>query len=126
MVAPDFQAWLHEQNARHYDVYISMNALKPEATGRTKQDIAAIRHLYLDFDVNGTNAVQALLKRKDLPAPNFLLSTSPDKWQAVWKVEGFGKPQAECLQRAIARETGADIAATDCARVLRLPGLYNH
>src|SRR5690242_13501189 len=75
MVAVDFQAWLHEQNAHRYDVYISMNALKPEATGRTKQDIAAIRHLYLDFDVNGTNAVQALLKRKDLPAPNFLLST---------------------------------------------------
>jgi len=25
-----------------------------------------------------------------------------------------------------ARQTGADRAATDCARVLRLPGFYNH
>jgi hypothetical protein len=126
IAAPDFQAWLRYRNARHDDVYISMNALACGAKGRTKADIAAIRHIYLDFDENGTEAMEALLKREDLPRPNYLVNTSPDKWQVVWKVEGFGKHQAEELQRNLVRESGADPAATDCARVLRLPDFYNH
>jgi hypothetical protein len=88
--------------------------------------VAFIRHVYLDFDDQGTEAVERLLKRQDLPQPNYLLNSSPDKWQVVWKVEGFAKDQAEELQRGLARETGADPAATDCSRVLRLPGFYNH
>ena len=107
-------------------MYISMNALKKTARGRTKADVAAIRHFYLDFDDAGTAAVERLLKRQDLAPPNYLLNSSPDKWQVVWKVEGFAKDQAEDLQRGLARETGADPAATDCSRVLRLPGFYNH
>jgi hypothetical protein len=122
----DFQSWLRHQNAQRYDIYASMNALSPGATGRTKADVAAIRHLYLDFDENGTEAVDTLLKRADLPKPNYVVNSSPDKWQVVWKVDGFGKDQAEALQRQLVREFGADPAATDCARVLRLPGFYNH
>ncbi|HEY1760643.1 MAG TPA: DNA-primase RepB domain-containing protein [Bryobacteraceae bacterium] len=126
IAAPDFQAWLRLKNARQHEVYVSMNALRPDAHGRTKADIGVIRHVYLDFDERGTEAVENLLKRSDLPQPNYLLSSSPGKWQVVWKVAGFTKDQAEELQRGLARETGADPAATDCSRVLRLPGFYNH
>jgi RepB DNA-primase from phage plasmid len=70
--------------------------------------------------------VDALLKRTDLPTPNYLIKSSPGKWQVIWKVNGFGKAQAERLQKSLAAQTGADPAATDCARVLRLPGFYNH
>jgi RepB DNA-primase from phage plasmid len=122
----DFQAWLRFQNAHGYEVYVSMNALAPTARGRTKADVQTIRHLYLDFDRDGTAAVEKLLAREDLPKPNYLLNTSPDKWQAVWKVQAFNKDQAEHLQQAFAREMDADPAATDCARVLRVPGFYNH
>jgi hypothetical protein len=99
-----------------------MNALNDGARGRTKADVAIIRHVYLDFDENGTAAVEALVKRDDLPKPNYLVNSSPDKWQVVWKVEGFVKEEAESLQQALVRETGADPAATDSSRVLRLPG----
>jgi RepB DNA-primase from phage plasmid len=126
IAAPDFQAWLRHKNAREHEIYVSMNVLRPDARGRTKTDVAMIRHVYLDFDDHGTEAVERLLKRSDLPRPNYLLNTSPDKWQAVWKVDGFAKDQAEDLQRGLARETAADPAATDCSRVLRLPGFYNH
>lgn len=47
-------------------------------------------------------------------------------WQVVWKVEGFGQEDAERLMRHLVRETGADPAATDSSRVLRLPGFMNH
>src|SRR6266851_8278316 len=126
IASQDFQAWLRYQNSQRYEVYVSMNALREDARGRTKEDIAAIRHVYLDFDDNGNAAVQELFRRQDLPTPSHVLNTSPDKWQVTWRVEGFAKDEAENLQRALARETGADRAATDCARVLRLPGFDNH
>ncbi len=126
IAAEDFQAWLRFQNANGCDIYISMNALAQDATGRTKADVQTVRHIYLDFDDDGTASVEKLLARDDLPKPNYLINTSPDRWQTVWKVQGFGKDQAEQLQRALVQETGADPAATDCARVLRLPGFRNH
>src|SRR6266849_4099983 len=126
IASQDFQAWLRYQNAQRFEIYVSMNALREGARGRTKEDIAVIRHVYLDFDHDGTAAVQALFRRQDLPTPSYVVNTSPDKWQVTWRVEGFAKNEAENLQRAVAREMGADPAATDCARVLRLPGFYNH
>ena len=121
-----FQAWLRHKNTQRYEVYVSMNTLHEGATGRTKADIATIRHLYLDFDENGTEAVARMLARPDIPKPNYRLSSSPGKWQVVWKVEGFSQDNVEGIQRTLARELGADPAATDSARVLRIPGFYNH
>jgi hypothetical protein len=127
IASTDFQTWLrYHNNAEHYEIYVSMNALHPAAKGRTKADVAVIRHVYLDFDENGTSAVQALFKREDLPVPSHVVNTSPNKWQVSWRVDGFTKDASEHLQRGLSRETGADLAATDCARVLRLPGFYNH
>lgn len=122
----DFQAWLRHKNANGFEVYISMNTLSKDATGRTKADVENIRHLYLDFDDDGTAAIERLLGRRDLPRPNYLINTSPDKWQVVWKAQGSDKDQAESFQRALSRKMGADPAATDCSRVLRLPGFFNH
>ena len=122
----EFQAWLRHANASRFEVYVGMNALKPEAHSRTKEDVAAIRHIYLDFDHNGTVAVQSMTKRDDLPEPNYLVNSSPGKWQVVWKVEGFQQDEAERLMRYLVRELGADPAATDSSRVLRLPGYMNH
>jgi hypothetical protein len=126
IAAPDFQAWLRHKNAQRCEIYLSMNALHASASGRTKADVETIRHLFLDFDDSGTAAVETLLKREDMPKPNYLTKTSPDKWHVIWRVEGFTVDQAEQLQRELTRQTGSDIAATDCARVLRLPGFYNY
>jgi hypothetical protein len=126
IAGPDVQAWLRRLNERGSEVYLSMNALQEGAQGRTKSEIGAIRHVYLDFDEDGTAAVQRLFARPDLPTPSYVLNTSPDKWQVVWRVEGFGKNDVEDLQKGLAKELGADPAATDCTRVLRLPGFYNH
>lgn len=121
-----FQSWLRAMNAKKQEIFVSMNALDPQKWGRTKEQVTAIRHVYLDLDTDGTAAVERLLKREDLPKPNQLVNSSPDKWQVIWKVENFSKDQAETLMRNLVRETGADPAATDVSRVLRLPGYYNH
>ena len=67
-----------------------------------------------------------MLRRPGMPKINHLFQTSPDRWQVIWKAEEFTKSQAEQLPRGMARTYGADPAATDCARVLRLPGFINH
>jgi len=54
-----------------------------------------------------------------------LWDTSLGKHQVVWKVEGGTPQEAEDLQQRMAHEFGADIAATDASRVLRLPGFAN-
>src|SRR6266446_3488783 len=120
----DFQAWLRHKNVTS-DVYIGMNALKGDAQSRTKEDIETIRHLYLDVDHNGPLALEAIENSGLVPQPNFVLETSPEKYQVVWKVEGIAQDQAETLQRAMVREFGGDPAATDSTRVLRLPEFVN-
>lgn len=122
----EFQAWLRHANANRFEVYVSMNTLNPGARFRTKEDVAAVRHIYLDFDHNGTAAVQSMIHRDDLPEPNYLVNSSPGKWQVIWKVEGFQQDEAERLMRQLVRQLGADPAATDSSRVLRLPGYMNH
>jgi hypothetical protein len=120
----DFQEWLRHKNVSS-DVYIGMNALRPDAQSRTKEDIETIRHLYLDIDRKGALALETIGKSGLVPRANYILETSPDKYQVVWKVEGVAQDQAEALQRAMVREFGGDPAATDSTRVLRLPNFVN-
>jgi RepB DNA-primase from phage plasmid len=121
-----FQAWMRYKNEKEaFDVYVGMNALKSGAYTRTKDDIVAIRHLYLDLDHDGSASLAAIEKSADVPPPNFVVNTSPDKYQVIWKVEGIELVQAEALLRALAREFDGDRAATDSARVLRIPGFMN-
>jgi hypothetical protein len=120
----DFQEWLRHKNVSS-DVYVSMNTLKSDAQGRTKDDIETIRHLYLDIDHNGSLALETVENSALVPRPNYVLETSPEKYQVVWKVEGIAQNEAEALQRAMVREFGGDPAATDSTRVLRLPNFVN-
>jgi hypothetical protein len=123
--SPEFQAWLRYKNANGADIYLGMNPLKQDASTRTKDDIEIIRHLYIDLDHEGSAALEAIKQSDLVPQPNYVLNTSPDKFQVVWKVEGITPEHAEALQRGMVREFGGDPAATDATRVLRLPGFAN-
>jgi hypothetical protein len=123
--SPEFQAWLRYKNANGADIYIGMNALQHHASTRTKEDIEKISHVYLDLDHGGTASLEALENSDLVPRPNYVLNTSPDKFQVVWKVEGMTIEEAEALNQAMVREFDGDPAATDSTRVLRLPGFAN-
>lgn len=120
-----FQSWLAGQSASGYDVFMGMNPIKDGAFGRTKGDIKDIRHVYLDLDRNGDEALQAIRNSSEVPAPNFVLDTSPGKHQVVWKVTGVSQDESESLLHDLANKFGGDLAATDSTRVLRLPGFAN-
>jgi hypothetical protein len=123
--SPEFQAWLRYKNANGADIYVGMNPLKQDASTRTKDDIETIRHLYVDLDHNGSAALERIKNSDLVPQPNYVLNTSPEKFQVVWKAEGVTLEEAEALQHAMVREFGGDPAATDSTRVLRLPGFAN-
>jgi hypothetical protein len=123
--SPEFQAWLRYKNANGADIYLGMNALQHDASTRTKDDIENISHVYLDLDHGGTASLEALKDSDLVPQPNYVLNTSPEKFQVVWKVEGMTIEEAEALNQAMVREFDGDPAATDSTRVLRLPGFAN-
>jgi hypothetical protein len=125
IASPGFQTWLANQNASGSDVFVGMNPIKNGAYSRTKDNIKDIRHLYLDLDRNGDEAIETIRNSAEVPAPNFVLDTSPGKHQVVWKVRGFSQDEAENLLRSLANQFGGDQAATDSTRVLRLPGFAN-
>ena len=126
IASPDFQSWLAAQSASGSDVFVGMNPIKDGAHSRTKASIKDIRHIYLDLDRNGDEALQAIRNSTEVPQPNFVLDTSPSKHQVVWKVSGFTQDEAESLLHNLANKFGGDLAATDSTRVLRLPGFANH
>jgi hypothetical protein len=105
---------------------MGMNPIKDGAFSRTKGDIKDIRHVYLDLDRYGGQALEAIRNSTEVPAPNFVLDTSPGKHQVVWKVSEFTQDEAESLLHNLANKFGGDLAATDSTRVLRLPGFANH
>lgn len=126
ILEPAFEDWLRFKNGRDgFDIYVGMNPLKPAARTRTKDNVLSIRHLYVDLDHNGRASLASIEQSKLVPRPNYVLSTSPDKFQVVWSIEGIAQDQAEALLRAMARKFGGDPAATDSTRVLRIPGFAN-
>jgi hypothetical protein len=120
-----WQRWLRAENAQGADVYISQNALRENTRNRKKEDIAAIRHVYLDLDQDGARSLATIENSPNVPQPSYVITSSPGKFQVIWKVKDMTQEQAEALQRRMVHEFGADPAATDSSRVLRLPGFVN-
>jgi len=125
LTAPDVQRWLRAMNVDGYSVYAHLQALKPAAQGRTRADIDQIRTVFLDLDHGGRAAVEQLRASRDVPRPNWILETSPGRFQAVWRVEGLTLPQAERLTKGLAERFGGDPQATPPTQPSRLPGFAN-
>jgi hypothetical protein len=125
VVSSEFLAWLARQNVCGSDIFVGMNPVGDAALGRTKQNIKVIRHVYLDLDRSGDDSLKAIRETREVPAPNFVLDTSPAKHQVVWRVAGLTQKDAELLLHDLATQFNGDLAATDSTRVLRLPGFAN-
>jgi hypothetical protein len=125
IASPPFQDWLKEQNDAGADILLGMNPLRACSFARTKQSIREIRQLYLDLDEDAAASLRAIRTDGNTPVPNFVLDTSPEKNQVIWRVDGLNREQAESLLRSLAVQFRGDIAATDISRVLRMPGFAN-
>jgi hypothetical protein len=124
-LAPTYLRWLAHENHGGANVYVAANPLRAGSRKRTKECIASVRHLYIDIDTDGDTRLAVLLASEAVPTPTVLLSTSPGKYQVLWRVEGFDFARQEQMLKLLAVAFGGDPACTDCNRVLRVPGFLN-
>src|SRR5580693_572719 len=124
-LAPRYLGWLARENSLGANIYVSANPLRPASCKRTKECIAAVRHLYLDLDNDAEGRLSSLRASDAVPPPNAVVSTSLGKYQILWRVGGFTLEQQESALKLLAITFGGDRACTDCNRVLRLPGFLN-
>ena len=124
-LAPRYLGWLAHENHHGANIYVAANPLRSGSRKRTKECIASVRHLYIDIDEDGDARLAALRASERVPEPTAILSTSPGKYQVLWRVEGFDFEQQEMTLKLLAIAFGGDPACTDCNRVLRIPGFYN-
>ena len=124
-LTPRYLGWLAHENSMGANIYIAANPLRSGSRNRTKESVAAIRHLYLDIDTDGEARLAALRVSDLVPSPTVILSTSPGKYQVLWHVEGFDFERQESTLKLLSIAFGGDRACTDCNRVLRVPGFLN-
>src|SRR5271163_3059890 len=125
VLTPRYLGWLAHENGIGANVYVAANPLRSGSRRRTKESIASVRHLYIDIDFDGEARVAALRASDAVPVPTAILSTSPNKYQALWRVDGFDLARQEQTLKLLAIAFGGDPACTDCNRVLRVPGFLN-
>lgn len=121
---PEFLAWLRSRNASAWNVYVSVNGVSPRSRSRSRQSVAAVRHVFLEADEDGPRVLARIAARVDLPPPSYLLHSSKHRVHIFWGVAGFDIPRVEALQKQLARELKTDTAATSCSQLTRLPGLF--
>jgi hypothetical protein len=124
-LAPRHLGWLAHENATGSNVYFTANPLISGSRKRTKECVAEVRHLYLDLDTDGETKLAALRSSNAVPLPTAIVSTSPGKYQVLWRVKNIPLEEQETLLKLLAITFGGDLACTDCNRVLRLPGFLN-
>lgn len=89
---------------------------------RSKKNLRRLRDVHGDFDHNGKNSLKSAAKRL---TPTVIVQSSPGKFQGHWLLEldqTMTVAEVEDLNRAIVTHHGADKAAVDASRLLRLPG----
>jgi hypothetical protein len=131
LAQPDTQRRLQDLNRQGYDLYCTVNTVKPGARSRTKTDIADVRRLQLDLDDNGREGLRKLRADVDagrVPSPAVVMQSSSDRFQVLWHtVPGaWTAAAAEATMARLANAYGGDRVVTDVARVMRLPGFANH
>jgi RepB DNA-primase from phage plasmid len=118
---------LTKLNATNH-IYVSMCSFKPDATKRVKDQIARVAHVFVEADERGEEvlaAIRASVVAKEIPAPTALVESSPNKYQAIWNVDGFTIEQCVALNKTLQQKFRTDPASVDVARVLRVAGFAN-
>jgi hypothetical protein len=102
-------------------IYIAANPLRSDRRKRTKDSITTVRHLYLDFDLDGEARLTLLRTSDTVPTPTAVVSTLLGKSQILCRIDSFTFEQTSTL-KLLAIRFGGDPACTDCNPVLRWPG----
>jgi len=117
--------FLRHCNATGCDIYFTPSRLKPQSRKRTKSQFQDLQQIaFLEFD--SPNQFNTLINNRVIPYPSAVVGSSEGRNHVYWKLaDPIPKRKQEELMANLARSVGADTAATDVSRVLRLPTFCN-
>ena len=121
---PKYIPFLRYCNANGSDIFFTPSRLKPQSRKRTKSQFQDLQQIvYLEFD--RPNTLDNLISR-NYPSPSAIVASSQGRHHVYWRLrEPVNKHRQEELIGNIALDVGADTAATDTSRLLRLPTFCN-
>jgi hypothetical protein len=70
-------------------IYVAANPLHSDRRKRTKDSIATVRHLYLDFDIDGERRLTSLRTSDTVPTATAVLSTSLGEYQILCRIDSL-------------------------------------
>lgn len=108
-------------------VYVTINALKPGAKRRTRNDIAHVRAHFVEMD-GGEKATPIDDVMLGALSPAMIVESSPGHFHVYWEVQPDVAADLEhfpARQERLAKMFGAGGESKDVSRVLRLPGFFH-
>jgi hypothetical protein len=103
-------------------IYAAANPLHSDRRKRTKDRIATVRHLCLDFDIDGETRLASLRTSYTVPTPTAVLSTSPGKYQVRWRIDCSPFERQESRLKLLCIAFGRDPVCTNFSWFPRPPG----
>lgn len=93
--------------------------------GAERKSVAVtfVNALFVDYD--GGNVTKEMLLALAI-VPHLIIKTSPGKFHAYWLIKDCETAQFPNVMKALAAKLGSDPNVCDLARVMRMPGTYNH
>ncbi len=109
-------AWAADQDAKGRDVFFCVNQLiEPR---RIKDNVALCRVVHADVDTGDLSKCPI--------KPTMVVQSSPGRLHAYWVLSRWVQPHVvEDFNKRLAMLIGADPAAVDSTRILRVPGTHN-
>ncbi len=102
-------------------IYVAANPLRSDRRKCTKDSIATVRHLSLDFDSDGEVRLTSLRTSDTVPTPTAILSTSLGKYQILWRIDRFPFERQESPLKLLAIAFRGDPACMSTIRHIPSP-----
>lgn len=108
-------------NENGYHAYFVVHHLTSPSAGNDAESFAGADTLAFDFDNTEWRTLAAAI------TPHAVVETSEGKAHIYYRISEMLAPRVyEAVARILAARWGADMAATDIARILRIPDTINH
>lgn len=110
------EKWINSLDDKR-DLYFCTTPLS--APKRVKGNVLGSMYLWQDLD--------EVDPRKITPKPSIAWESSPDRYQALWKLDKIYEPEEiEYINKALAQKVHADHGSWILTKVLRIPNTHNY
>jgi len=118
-----FLSYCRFRNASGWNIYITPSVLRQGVMNRRKESFLS-RQSVIYVDCDQLPCLSEIKNRS--PFPTRVIRTSKGHYQVYWRLsESVSVTKQEHWMHPMAKDIGADPAATDVSRVLRLPSFWN-